>query len=85
MKTSVIVQNLKYKASIHVIESKLREFDFISDLNVNVKEGKVTFNYTSNMNAIKVKERLKDLGYPSIGDDNTFALRVKSLLNCVAG
>ena len=85
MKTAIIIQNLKCGGCAHTITTKLSELDFISDLNVDVDESKVSFNYTNEMDAIKVKEKLKALGYPSIDDANSLTTKAKSFVSCATG
>lgn len=85
MKVSIIIQNLKCGGCAHTITSKLSELDFISDLNVNVDESKVSFNYTNEMDALKVKEKLKALGYPSIDETNSLTTKAKSFVSCATG
>lgn len=85
MKVSIIIQNLKCGGCAHTITSKLSELDFISDLNVNVDESKVSFNYTNEMDALKVKGKLKALGYPSIDETNSLTTKAKSFVSCATG
>ena len=85
MTTSIIVQNLKCGGCAHTISTKLAEIDSISDLNVNVEESKVSFNYSDEADITMVKEKLKKLGYPSIDDANTLTSKAKSFVSCATG
>jgi copper chaperone len=85
MKASIIVQNLKCGGCAHTISSKLSNIENIADVVVNVEESKVSFNYSNDLDAILVKEKLKDLGYPSIEDDNNLASKAKSFVSCATG
>jgi len=74
MKTSIIVKNLKCNDCVQTITTNLLELDFISDLHIDVDHSQVSFNYTSDMDALKVKEELKHLGYPSIDAGHSLVL-----------
>lgn len=85
MNTSIIVQNLKCGGCAHTITTKLSEMALISDLKVNVEESKVSFNYSSESDLIMIKEKLKNLGYPSIDETNSFSSKAKSFVSCATG
>lgn len=85
MKTSILVQNLKCGGCAYTITSKLLELEFVSDVSVDVEHSKVTFAYTNELNALKVKQKLKDLGYPSIDDKNPLTSKAKSFVSCATG
>ena len=85
MRTSISVQNLKCGGCAHTITSKLSTIENISDLQVDVEENLVSFNYLSETDAVKVKEKLKNLGYPSIDDGNSLASKAKSFVSCATG
>ena len=85
MKTSIIVQNLKCSGCAHTITTKLSEIKDISNLNVDVEDSKVSFEYINPDIALEVKDKLKHLGYPSIEDENGIALKAKSFVSCATG
>lgn len=85
MKTSILVQNLKCGGCAHTISTKLATIENISNLQVNVDESKVSFEYSNEEDAFKVKETLKNLGYPSIEDANSFSSKAKSFVSCATG
>lgn len=85
MKASIIVQNLKCGGCAHTIITKLSEINFISDLNVDADESKVSFNYTNEHDIVKVREKLKNLGYPSIDESNSLTSKAKSFVSCATG
>jgi copper chaperone CopZ len=85
MKSSIVVQNLKCGGCAHTITTALEKLDFISDLDINVVESKVTFNFTSEMDTLRIKEKLKNLGYPPIDETNSLTLKAKSFVSCATG
>ena len=85
MKTSISVQNLKCGGCAHTITSKLSTIENISNIDVNLEENKVSFNYLSESDAFQVKEKLRHLGYPSIEDENSLASKAKSFVSCATG
>lgn len=85
MKTSIIVQNLKCSGCAHTISTKISTIENISDIEVDVDDNKVTFTYVNEEDALKVKEKLKQLGYPSIEDSNSLTSKAKSFVSCATG
>ncbi|QXP59263.1 heavy-metal-associated domain-containing protein [Olleya sp. HaHaR_3_96] len=85
MNTAIIVQNLKCGGCANTITTKLSEIDNILDININVEESKVSFNYKSEEAILAVKTKLKTLGYPSIDDDNNLVSKAKSFVSCATG
>ena len=85
MKTSILVQNLKCGGCAHTISTKLATIKNVSNLQVNLEQSKVSFEYSSEEDAFKVKEKLKNLGYPSIEDANSFSSKAKSFVSCATG
>lgn len=72
MKTSILVQNIACSGCANTIITKLSTLENISNLQVDVQGGKVSFDYLSEGDVLLIKEQLKTLGYPSIADNNTF-------------
>ncbi|MCL5128284.1 MULTISPECIES: heavy-metal-associated domain-containing protein [unclassified Algibacter] len=85
MKTSIIVQNLKCGGCANTISTKLSDIKNISDIKVHVDESKVSFNYINEADALAVKEKLKNIGYPSVEDDNNLVSKAKSFVSCATG
>ncbi|ALJ04251.1 heavy metal transporter [Pseudalgibacter alginicilyticus] len=85
MKTSVIVQNLKCGGCSKTITNKLSEIENISDISIDIDEGKVSFNYLNSTDVLSVKNKLKTLGYPTIDDDNNIVSKAKSYVSCATG
>ena len=85
MKTSIIVQNLKCGGCANTISTKLSDIKNISDIKVHVDESKVSFNYINEADALAVKEKLKNIGYPSVEDDNNLVSKAKSFDSCATG
>ncbi|MFK7811586.1 MAG: heavy-metal-associated domain-containing protein [Maribacter sp.] len=85
MKTSITVQNLKCGGCAKTITSKLSEFENISDLSVDVEASAVSFVFEHVNDALKVKSKLKALGYPSIDDKNSVTAKAKSFVSCATG
>lgn len=85
MKTSILVQNLKCGGCAHTIVTKLATIENISNLQVDVEDSKFSFEYVNDEDALNVKEKLKNLGYPSIEDSNSFSSKAKSFVSCATG
>ena len=85
MKASIYIQNLKCGGCAHTISTKLSEFDSISDIDVNVDDNNVSFNYDNVSDLELVKAKLKTLGYPTVDDKNDLLLKAKSYVSCASG
>ncbi|MDE3740898.1 cation transporter [Maribacter polysaccharolyticus] len=85
MKESIIVQNLKCGGCARTITNKLSEMENISEVVVVPEESSVTFAYNTSDDLSKVKERLINLGYPSVDNKNTLASKAKSFVSCATG
>lgn len=85
METSIIVQNLKCGGCASTITSKLTTIEGISNLQVDVEENKVSFNYLNDTDISKMKAKLIQLGYPSVDDPNSLTSKAKSFVSCATG
>ena len=85
MKTSITVQNLKCGGCARTITTKLTELGSISDIDINVEDSKISFSYSNDSDLIAIKEKLKNLGYPSIDDANSITSKAKSFVSCATG
>lgn len=85
MKTTLIVQNLKCGGCAKTIVNKVSELDNISDVAVDVENSSVSFAYQDLEDALKVKEKLQKIGYPSVDMENTTAAKLISYLSCATG
>lgn len=85
MTISIIVQNLKCGGCVNTIISKLSSIHTISDLEVDLEDCKVSFSYKKADDALRVKEKLKNLGYPSVEESNTLTSKARSFVSCATG
>ncbi|MBD0776923.1 heavy-metal-associated domain-containing protein [Maribacter sp. ANRC-HE7] len=85
MKATIIVQNLKCGGCARTITNKLSEMENISEVDVITESSSVTFTYAAAEDTLRVKDKLKELGYPSVDSKNTFATKAKSFVSCATG
>ena len=85
MKATVVVQNLKCGGCAKTIIDKVSELENVSDVQVDVDASSVSFDYQELDEALLVKQRLKQLGYPSADMKNTTGSMLKSYLSCASG
>ena len=85
MKATIIIHNLKCGGCARTITNKLSELENISEVQVFPNTSMVSFAYEDSSDALNVKDKLKDLGYPSIDSKNTLASKAKSYLSCATG
>lgn len=85
MRTSIIVQNLKCGGCATTIKNKLTELNNVSDINVNTTDSTVSFIAQNPEDAVAVKNKLRNMGYPSIEEDNGVLSKAKSYVSCATG
>jgi len=85
MKTTFQVQNLKCGGCAKSISNKLSGIKEIKDVIVEKDSSSVSFDHQSADDASLVKEILRNLGYPTIDDENGFVEKAKSFVSCASG
>jgi len=85
VKTTFQIQNLKCGGCVKTISSKLSEIKEINDVIVEKDSSSVSFDHQSADDASLVKEALKQMGYPTIDDENGFVDKAKSFVSCASG
>jgi len=85
MKTTLQVQNLKCGGCAKTIFNKLSGIKEIKDVIVEKDSSSVSFDHQSADDASLVKEILRNLGYPTIDDENGFVEKAKSFVSCASG
>lgn len=64
MKTTIQVQNIVCSGCAQTITDKLATLENITNTQVNIEQGKVSFDYLDEKDISIVTEQLKNLGYP---------------------
>jgi len=85
MKANIMVQNLKCGGCAKTITSKLSEMDGISEVHVEPDTSMVSFACQNKEDELLVKDKLKDLGYPSVDSKNSITSKAKSFVSCASG
>ncbi|SNR15771.1 heavy-metal-associated domain-containing protein [Tenacibaculum jejuense] len=85
MRNTVTIQNLKCGGCSNTITKKISLLNNISDVEVNVENSTVSFNYTNEEDIHLVTKTLCDLGYPEENDKNSISRKVKSFISCANG
>lgn len=85
MKTTLYIQNLKCGGCANTITKNISLIDAIKEVNVNVEESSVSFDYPTEEKLRAVKEKLKTLGYPEDGELNSLGSKAKSYVSCAIG
>lgn len=84
MKHKVIIQNLKCGGCGNTITKGVSKLEGVSDVNIDVESSTVEFDCDEEKTkAVLVK--LKELGYPSVDEDNPFLTQTKSFVSCAVG
>lgn len=85
MRASIQIQNLKCGGCANSITKSLSANTAISNIEVNLDESVVCFDYTNETDLEAVKSTLKQLGYPSVEDSNSLGAKAKSFVSCATG
>ncbi|WP_047414579.1 heavy-metal-associated domain-containing protein [Cellulophaga sp. Hel_I_12] len=85
MQNSIIVQNLKCGGCAKTISSKITAIPNITGINVNIETATISFTSDSAESTLKVKEKLKQIGYPAIDEENSLTSKAKSFVSCATG
>ncbi|UJH68764.1 heavy-metal-associated domain-containing protein [Allomuricauda sp. SCSIO 65647] len=85
MTSSISIQNLKCGGCAATITNRLSKIEHISDVQVDEEESKVIFNHEDEHQRTLVEQRLKDLGYPPVDDENSLMSKAKSFVSCATG
>ncbi len=84
METKIYIENLKCGGCAATIKKGISAIEGVSDINVIVDESLVEVTTTNDV--IKaVKEKLSKMGYPEVGDVNSFLHKAKSYVSCATG
>lgn len=85
MKTTVTIQNLKCGGCEATILKKLKAERGILEVTVDVENSTVSFDYDTQNTLEKVQNTLSRLGYPIVGEQNSFTKKAKSYVSCAVG
>lgn len=85
MEMTITVQNLRCGGCVNTITTKISEMENIQDVKVDRETSTVSFQYTESEDALKVKNKLKKLGYPEIDDKNSLMTKASSMVSCASG
>lgn len=85
MKTSIEIQNLKCGGCANTVTKGISKLDNVSNVEVDVENNVVTFEYTDEATLEKVTSTLLKMGYPKAGDNNSLGSKAKSYVSCAIG
>lgn len=85
MKAKLIVQNLKCGGCANTIRNKLNEIKTIKNVTIDVESSKIEFDFNDENEVALVKEKLKNIGYPSMDETNSLITKAKSYVSCATG
>jgi copper chaperone CopZ len=84
MKTHIFVDNIKCDGCASTITKKVSAIENISNVEVDVESGKVSFNCADDACKLNVISTLKKWGYPQSGQ-GTKLDNAKSFVSCMIG
>ncbi|MFS4415207.1 heavy-metal-associated domain-containing protein [Maribacter sp. 2307ULW6-5] len=85
MKTTLTLQNLKCGGCANTITKNLRSLPGLAHLQIDRDTSQVSFEANNEKVITKLKESLRKMGYPAVGQDNPLMAKAKSYLSCAKG
>jgi len=85
MEKTIEIQNLKCGGCEATIQKKLSAEKGIQRVSVDVESSTVSLDYDTQATLEKVENTLTKLGYPIVGEQNSFARKAKSYVSCAVG
>jgi copper chaperone CopZ len=85
MQTQIIVQNLKCGGCANTISKHLNALEKVSNVEIEAEVSTVSFTYEDELTLTLVQNKLKQLGYPIVGDANSYMNKAKSYISCATG
>jgi len=83
MNNSIVVQNIKCGGCANSIKKKLQQISGVSTVEVNVVEGKVSWESSEDRVGEAIRETLSSMGYPE--GDSSLIQTAKSFVSCAIG
>lgn len=85
MKTRIIIQNLKCGGCAKTILNRLEDEQDINNARVLIDENTVQIDHENAETPGHIKNILKQLGYPSVEEENGFMAKARSVVSCASG
>ncbi|WP_224491042.1 heavy-metal-associated domain-containing protein [Robertkochia flava] len=85
MRTRIIIQNLKCGGCAKSILSRLSGEKDILHTEVILEEHTVLVEHELSETPLRVKSVLKQLGYPSVEEENGILQKARSVVSCASG
>lgn len=82
--TTIEVENIKCYGCANSIEKKLKSFDELKEVSVDIENGRISFHATDQLATEKVIQTLAKMGYPERGK-GTNLQKAKSFVSCAIG
>ena len=85
MEASIIIQNLKCGGCANTITKGLTEINGVTEVKIDVENNVVDVNFDNDKNLEEIKTKLKKMGYPEEGENNSLGSKAKSYVSCAIG
>jgi len=85
MEKTIIIQNLKCSGCENTVITNLVAIDGVESVHLNVIESRLSLKYRNENVFQEVGKKLSKLGYPIVGDENSFVKKATSYVSCAIG
>ncbi len=79
------VQNLKCGGCVTTITKGVSSLAGVSDVSVDIEKSSVAFHVSGEALIQQVKDKLSDMGYPEVNEENSLGKKAKSYVSCAVG
>ncbi len=85
-KHSIFVENLKCGGCANTIRKAISKFSGVQNVSVDAESSRIDFEMEDNDQQLTaIKKKLASIGYPEVGDSNSFITEAKSYVSCAIG
>lgn len=85
MKYQLEIQNLKCGGCVKTITNNIESIVGVNSVEVDKETSIVSLDVNSEAILVEVKQKLFDLGYPEVGEENSLGRKAKSMVSCAVG
>jgi copper chaperone len=85
MKTAIPIQNLKCGGCASTIKNRISELNGVHSIEVNLETSTVLVEHEMQLKISEIKNILRKIGYPEVGEANSLGEKAKSFVSCAIG
>ena len=84
MQSVIYIQNLKCGGCAKTITNNLSSLESVENITIDVEKSSISLSHQPEI-LEKIKQTLKNIGYPEQGENNNLLDKAKSYMSCAVG